>query len=351
MNCSQTNGKIKMNCSQTEFEINTSNCTNTDAYAYGISIDIGWFNEWIVWEGGIAFNTVYWLLILLISLVILHILRRKFNCRLLTERLDGLEDRPPTLKQTNNWLDWLSFSIDEAAIGKDGATFLWFQYRLIQVELLRMALGIILIIIHFHGDKLGEWPDKTLRSTGLYNSGINGVHGVICSAILTVLAWLMKQHGQDRCIRSLASHDVNSASTIYNCRWLMITGLPLSTRVNSLLEYLMCTFESSFSVKGIHREQIVMAQDLSKLLPVVHQLDFIRNVKLQINGKANEGRTIQRRFWDLKFYFKKVTGYRHFLLQQKGRKSNNSNRQNHQQIGIYRNSFHPFRQSIRGQSD
>lgn len=301
-----------MNCNHTELEINTSNCTNTDAYAYGISIDIGWFNEWIVWEGGIAFNTVYWLLILLISFIVLHILRWKFNCRLLTERLDGLEDPPPPVERTSHWVDWLNFSIDEEAIGKDGATFLWFQYRLIQIELLRMALSIVLIIMHFHSDKLGERPNKTLRSTGLYNSGINGTHGVICSAILTVLAWLMRKHGQHRCIRALASHDVDSFSSICNRRWLMITGLPISTTVDSLLEYLMCTFESSFSAKGIHREQIVMAHDLSKLLPVVDRLDFIRNVKLQINRKANKGKIFQRRFWDFKSYFKKVDAFSYY---------------------------------------
>ncbi|XP_059351351.1 ankyrin-1-like [Daphnia carinata] len=243
--------------------------------------------------GGIAFNTVYWLLILLISFIILYLLRWKPNYRLLTERLDGLEDLPPPVKRASHWVHLLNFSIDEEAIGTDGTTFLWFQYRLIQIEFLRMALGIVLIIMHFHSDKLGEWPNKTLRSTGLYNSGVNGTHGVICSAILTVLIWLMRKQGQHRCIRSLASHDGNSNSSICNRRWLMITGLPLTTTVDSLLEYLMCTFESSFS-KGINREKIVMAHDLSQLLPVIDRLDFIRNVKLQINGKMEEMLTMEK---------------------------------------------------------
>ena len=129
------------NCTEPELEVNTSNCTNTDAY--DVSIDIGWFDEWIVWEGGIAFNSVYWSLILIIFFALLYLLREKFKWRLLTERLDGLEDPPPQVKQSssNNWIDWFKLEIDEETIGKDGATFLWFQYRLIQVEILRMILG------------------------------------------------------------------------------------------------------------------------------------------------------------------------------------------------------------------
>ena len=285
------------NCTEPELEVNTSNCTNTDAY--DVSIDIGWFDEWIVWEGGIAFNGVYWSLILIIFFALLYLLREKFKWRLLTERLDGLEDPPPQVKQSSSsWIDWFKLEIDEETIGKDGATFLWFQYRLIQVEILRMVLGIVLIVMHFNGDKLGERPNKTLRSTGLYNIGINGAHGVICSAILITLAWLMKQHGQDRYVRSLASHDVNSFSTICNRRWLVISGIPLTTSLDSLLEYLMCSFDA----KGIRQEHIVMAHDVSKLLPVQDQLNFIRNVKQKLTGKD----MIESRFWDCRSWFKKV---------------------------------------------
>nr|CAH0102450.1 unnamed protein product [Daphnia galeata] len=175
-----------------ELEINTTTCSQPDAY--DISVEIGWFEEWIVWEGGIAFNVIYWASNVNHSFAGLYILRWFFNWKFLSAP----------------WIDWLTLKIDEEAVGKDGAIFLWYQLRLIQVDVLRMALGIVLIVMHFYGDKLGESPNKTLRSTGLYNIGINGAHGVFCAAILITLAWLMKQHGQDRSIRSLASHSVNS---------------------------------------------------------------------------------------------------------------------------------------------
>ncbi|XP_046460925.1 CSC1-like protein 2 [Daphnia pulex] len=226
---------------------------------------------------------------------------KKFKWRLLTERLDGLEDPPPQLKRSDSsWIDWLTLKIDEEAVGKDGATFLWFQFRLIQVQILMTVLGIVLIVMHHNGDKLGEWPSKTLQSTGLYNIGVNGAHGVICSAILITLAWLMRQHGQDRGVRSLASHDVNSFSTVCNRRWLMISGIPLTTTADSLLEYLICNLDA----KGIHQEQIVMAKDVSKLIPVQNQLNFIRNIKQNLNGRVLMG----RRFWDLKSWLKPAIG-------------------------------------------
>lgn len=268
-----------------ELQVNTSNCSQPDAY--DISIEIGWFNEWIVWEGGIAFHAAYWSIILLISFSLLYFLKLKFKWWCLCKRFDG-ESRPPTHVKMS-WADWLSLSIDEEAVGKDGATFLWFQYRLIQVDVLRISLGIILIIMHYYGDKLGERPNKTVRSTGLYNIGVNGTHGVFCSAILTMLVWLMRQHGQDRRIRSLASHKVNSISSVCNRKWLMITGIPLSATVDSLFEFM----KSSFNLKGINRENMVMAKDVSQLLPVVDKIHLIRKTKQHLNGPA----FIRRPFW------------------------------------------------------
>lgn len=270
-----------------EHQVNTSNCSQPDAY--DISIEIGWFNEWIVWQGGIAFNAVYWSIILLISFVVLYLIRWKFKVWFLCKRFDGEQHPPSSVGQTMSWTKWLTLSIDEEAVGKDGATFLWFQYRLIQVDVLRMALGIVLIVMHFYGDKLGERPYKTVRSTGLNNIGVNGAHGVFCSAILTVLACLMKQHGEDRCIRSLASHDVNSISSIRNRRWLMITGLPFTTTVDSLFEFL----KSRFDIKGINRQSIVMAKDVSQLLPIIDQIHLMKKLKQQLIGPAS----IRHRFW------------------------------------------------------
>jgi hypothetical protein len=175
-------------------------------------------------------------------------------------------------RTTTSWTDWLSLKIDEEAVGKDGATFLWYQFWLIQVEVLRMALGIFLIVMHLHGDKLEESPHKTLRSTGLYNIGVNGIHGAFCFAILVSLVWLMKQHGQERSIRSLASHAVNSSSNVCNREWLMISGLGENTTSDSLFEYL----KSQFHLKGIAgRNGIVLAFDICKLSPVVDQLNGV----------------------------------------------------------------------------
>jgi hypothetical protein len=55
-----------------------------------------------VWEGGIAFNCVYWTLILILFFALLYLFRQKFKWRLLTERLDGLEDPPPQLKRSGS---------------------------------------------------------------------------------------------------------------------------------------------------------------------------------------------------------------------------------------------------------
>lgn len=271
-----------------EKEIDTSSCIQPDAY--DISVDIGWFEEWVVWEGGIAFNAVYWFIILIFSFAGLHIIRRIFKWKFLSARFVGEHPSTTNVNRTISWADWLSLKIDEEAVGKDGATFLWFQYRLIQVEVLRMALGIFLIVMHFYGDKIGESPNKTLRSTGLYNVGVNGIHGVFCSAILITLAWLMKQHGQDRSIRSLASHAVNSFSSICNRKWLMISGLGENTTSDSLFDYL----KSQFDLKGIERSGIVLAFNISKLLPVVDQLNGVRNIQRHLSKPE----TIQRRWWE-----------------------------------------------------
>ena len=276
----------------TEVGVNTTNCTQPDAY--DISIVIEWFEKWILWEGGIAFNAVYWLIILIISFAGLNILRRIYKWKFLSARFVGEHPAVSNInvnRTSSSWADWLSLKIDEEAVGKDGATFLWFQYRLIQVEVLRMALGIILIVMHLHGDKLGESPNKTLRSTGLYNIGVNGTHGVFCCAILITLAWLMKEHGHDRSIKSLASHAVNSFSSICNRKWLMISGLGENTTSDSLFEYL----KSQFDLKGIGRNGIVLALNISELLPVVDQLNEIRNIQQHLSKPET---IIQRRWWE-----------------------------------------------------
>ncbi|EFX70499.1 hypothetical protein DAPPUDRAFT_256969 [Daphnia pulex] len=186
---------------------------------------------------GIAFNAVYWSIIIILSFAGLHFLRQ-FQWKFLSERFVGEHPAVSTLsvKQPTSWADWLSLKIDKEAVGKDGATFLWFQFRLIQVEVLRMALGILLIVMHLNGDKLG----------------------------------------QERSIRSLASHAVNSSSSVCNRKWLMISGLGENTTSDSLFDYLKSQL---FDLKGIAgRNGIVLAFDLSKLLPVVDQLNGIRNI-------------------------------------------------------------------------
>jgi hypothetical protein len=93
----------------------------------------------------------------------------------------------------------------------------------------------------------------------------------------------MKQHGQDRSIRSLASHSVNSFSSICNRKWLMISGFAGDhIDIDSLLDYL----KSRFDIKGILRDGIVPAFDISKLLPIVDQLNDVRNIKRHLSPSS-----------------------------------------------------------------
>jgi hypothetical protein len=94
---------------------------------------------------------------LILSFAGLLILRRFFKWKFLSARFVG--QHPGSTINGNrtatSLAGWLSLKIDEEVVGKDKATFLWFQFLLTQVEVLRMALGIFLIVMHMRGDKFG----------------------------------------------------------------------------------------------------------------------------------------------------------------------------------------------------
>jgi RNA recognition motif-containing protein len=75
----------------------------------------------------------------------------------------------------------------------------------------------------------------------------------------------------------------------------MISGLPLTTTADSLFDYLKGRFES----KGISREEIKLAYDLTKLQPVLDELKFLREVKQTLATSGPE--VIQNRLMDF-FY-------------------------------------------------
>jgi hypothetical protein len=273
--------------------VDTSECNQQDAYDIKIQIDLGWFNSWLVWEGGIAFNIVYWFILLTVVFAVLHLLRHKFSSwRFLRERFDGSGEPSPDTKPLS-WTDWLTLTIDEKAIGKEGATYLWFQYRLIQVYSWMMVFSVALITIHRYGNKLEELGN-VLNSTSLNNIGLNGVHSILSFAMVATLAWLMTRHGNDRRIRTIASPDLPNTAKVCNRQWLKISGLRLNLTADSLCEYL----KKKFNVQGVHREGIIFANDLTKLWPIVNQLKTVRDIKQQLVSSNTGPDLIQRRFWD-----------------------------------------------------
>lgn len=271
--------------------VDTSECSNQDAHDINFKIDLGWFNSLLVWEGGIAFNIVYWFVILTVFLTLFHLLRRKFNWQFLHERFVGSRETTADAKPLN-WADWLTLAVDENAIGKDGATYLWFQYRLIQVYTWMMVFGVALIVIHSFGSKLGL--ENLLSYTSLNNVGLSGVHSLLSFAILATLAWVMTRHGNDRRIRTLVSPNVPNTARVCNRQWLKISGLGRDVTIDSLYEYL----KKKFNAQGITREGIVFANDLTKLWPVLDQLNTVRDIKRQLLISPSGPELIQRRFWD-----------------------------------------------------
>ncbi|KAI9561542.1 hypothetical protein GHT06_012501 [Daphnia sinensis] len=260
--------------------LNTSQCNNQDAYDFNFveATPHTWLNELLIWEGGITFNVVYWSIILLFSFAVIHFLRWKFRWRFLTQRFDG---------QNQSRSSW-SLSIDEEVIGKDGATYLWFQVRQMIVYTWILIISIVLIVIHRYGDKQGL--AKNLKSTTLYNIGVNGIHCVFCLTVLVILDREMYKHGLQRGIRSFASPRI--PDRVCNRRWLMISGLPLTTTIDSLYDYLKNRFDS----KGIRRENIHFVYDLNRLWPVKEHLKLVREIKRTLLSTGPQ--QIQSRFWE-----------------------------------------------------
>ncbi|EFX67139.1 hypothetical protein DAPPUDRAFT_331372 [Daphnia pulex] len=268
--------------------VDTSLCKSQDKFDFNFKknpTNFGFFDEWIVWEGGIAFHVVYWLIIALLFFAIIHLLRRIFSWQWLTERLVGHAEPSQNNKKNKNCSGW----IDEQAVGQDGATYLWFQARLMVVSSWQMVVSVVLIVLHMFGDKQG--PDKHLSSTTLSNIGVNGIHPVFSLTVLGVLGLVMNLHGQERNIRSLASPNIPN-TRFRNRRWLMISGLPPTTTADSLFDYLKDKFDS----KGICRDGIKFAHDLTELVPVLDELKFLREVKRTMASSKPE--VIQNRLLD-----------------------------------------------------
>lgn len=264
--------------------LNTSQCNNQDVYDFNFVqvTSHTWFNELLIWEGGIAFNVVYWSIVLLFSFAVIHFLRWKFRWRFLTRRFDGQVE--PCTTRSSSW----GLSIDEELVGKDGATYLWFQVRQMIAYTWILMISIVLIVVHRYGDKQGLV--KNLNSTTLYNIGVNGIHCVFCLTVLVILDREMYKHGRHRGIRSFASPSI--ADRVCNRRWLMIGGLPLSVTVDSLFDYLKNRFDS----KGIGRENIHFVYDLNRLWPVKENLKRLREIKRTLLTTGPQ--QIQNRFWE-----------------------------------------------------
>lgn len=263
--------------------LNTSQCNNQDVYDFnfGDALPRTWFTGFLTWEGGIAFNAVYWFIILLFSFAVIHFLRWKFRWRFLTERFNGPAE---SCHKRTSW----NLSIDEKVVGKDGATYLWFQVRQMIVYSSIMIISVVLIVFHHYGDKQGSV--KNLKSTTLYNIGVNGIHCVFCMTILVILDRQMSKHGRQRCIRSFASPTI--PDRICNRRWLMISGIPPTITVDLLFDYLKTRFDS----KGMSRENIHFAYDLSKLWPVKKDLRWLKEIKHTLRTTGPQ--VIRNRFWE-----------------------------------------------------
>lgn len=266
--------------------VNTSLCKRQNEYDVNFKTNEtnpSVFKEWLVWQGGIAFYAICWLIILFLSFAVINFFRWQFRWRCLTERFVGQTEHYQKIKCTS----WIS--IDEQAVGKDGATYLWFQVRQIVVYTWLMIFSVVLIVIHNFGEKQG--PVKNVNSTTLSNIGVNGIHPVFCMAVLIILGRMMNLHGRERKIRSLATPNI--PNRLCNRRWIMISGLPLTTTVDSLLNYLKDRFDS----KRIYHDGISLLYDLTKLWPVQKQLKSLREIKRTLVTSGPE--MIQNRLLDL----------------------------------------------------
>ena len=266
--------------------VDTSSCKRQDAHDFHFNSNgthLGLFNEWLVWEGGIAFHSIYWIGILLLSFALINLLRWKFRWQCLTERFVGQSEPYHQKKKSSSWI-----SIDEEALGKDGATYLWFQVRQIVVYTWLVIFSIVLIVIHHFGEKQGR--DKHVGSTTLSNIGVNGIHPVFCLVILIILGREMYLHGKKSKIKSLATPTITNR--LCNPRWLMISGIPHTATVDSLFDYLKDRFDS----KGICRDGIKFLYDLTELCPINDQLKTVQETKRTL--LTSEPEMIQNRFLD-----------------------------------------------------
>ncbi len=185
--------------------LNDSLCKSQDIFYFNFNQEAkssGSLMEWIAYEGGIAFYAVICILFSLLVLALFNLLRLIFPWQFLTKRFNGC-DIEPLPKKAECPSSWISnkLSIDDQVVGKDGATYLWFKFRLIIVYSCIFVISIFLIILHLFGEKQG--PYKHISSTCFKNIGLNVIHIVCYVVICVVLICMMFSHVQERKIQSL----------------------------------------------------------------------------------------------------------------------------------------------------
>jgi len=261
--------------------LNDSLCKSQDIFYFNFNQEAkssGSLSEWMAYEGGIAFYAVTCVLFSLLVLALFNLLRCIFPWQFLTKRFN--DDHTKSSLKKSSWI-----FIDEKAVGEDGATYLWFQFRLIIVYSCILVISIVLIILHLFGENQG--PDKHISSTSLKNIGLNVIHIVCYVFICVVLICMMFIHVRKRKIQSLGS-----PSRVCNRRWLMISGLPETTTKESLFNYL----KGKFDTKGICLDGIRFLYDFTKLGPVKSELTFLWKINQQLIPKPEE---IQKSWLDL----------------------------------------------------
>ena len=287
--------------------LDTSQCNITDVYEYEFEYQPNDFFKFMVWEGGIAFAVAFWSSVLILFFLSLYLLRKcKFCPQYLSQRFTG-DPQTPEIQMIDvkiSWIGWFSLKFDEEHVGPDGTIYLRYQSKLIECQILMLILGIVLTIVHFFADKLGETPIKTLRSLGLNNIGANGIHSLFSCFTLGCLVSLMKKHGGQHKIKSLVSSSTEPTDSFYNKKCLMISRIPNLTPFpsESFNDYL----RSTLKFKGI--SSIVLTYDTTvssstaqwkcievltspfrkkDLLKDLEEFKFFENVLKELNGNES----------------------------------------------------------------
>ena len=151
------------------------------------------------WEGGIAFNASFggFLIVLLV-----------FSLWLSGKFEKTRQNHSNALPNEIGGWEWFSFNFDEQRVGSSGSIYLRYFHKLILSSSPQVVLAIIMMLLHYFSDNLGESPNKTLRSLGINNIGSNGIHSLATIISFIALVCLMNHHGKSCKIKSLASPSV-----------------------------------------------------------------------------------------------------------------------------------------------